>query len=136
MTAPAKLLCGGERLPLGPRFFAPTVLTEVPEDAAILREETFGPIPASLPFDTKDEALARANHTEFGLIANLHTEDPRQIYRLSRALQYGMVAVNRIEVTGAPNPFGGWRQSGLGREGSRLGMEEFTEVKYVCRDWA
>jgi len=132
----ARLACGGRRLNLGPLFYAPAVLTEVPEGAAILREETFGPVAAILPFDTEEEALSRANDTEYGLVAYLHTADPRRIYRLSRALQYGMVAVNRTKVTGAPIPFGGWKQSGLGREGSRLGMEEFTEVKYVCRDWA
>ena len=132
----ARLACGGRRLPLGPLFYAPTVLTDVPEGAAILREETFGPVAAILPFDSEDEVLGRANHTEYGLVAYLHTSDPRRIYRLSRALQYGMVAVNRTKVTGAPIPFGGMKQSGLGREGSRLGMEEFTEVKYVCRDWA
>ena len=74
--------------------------------------------------------------TEYGLIAYLHTMDPRRIYRASRQLQFGMVAVNRTKVTGAPIPFGGYKQSGMGREGARLGMEEFTEVKYVCRDWA
>ena len=77
----------------------------------------------------------RANATEYGLVAYLHTNDPRRIYRVSRALQYGMVAVNRTKVTGAPIPFGGMKQSGIGREGARLGMEAFTEVKYVCRDW-
>jgi aspartate-semialdehyde dehydrogenase len=131
----ARLACGGVRLPLGPLFFAPTVLADVPDDALILREETFGPVAAILPFDSEDEALTRANDSEYGLVAYLHTEDPRRIYRLSRALQYGMVAVNRTKVTGAPIPFGGRKQSGLGREGSRLGMEEFTEIKYVCRDW-
>ncbi len=131
----ARLACGGARLPLGPLFYPPTVLVDVPEDAAILREETFGPVAAILPFDSEDEALTRANDSEYGLVAYLHTEDPRRIYRLSRALQYGMVAVNRTKVTGAPIPFGGRKQSGLGREGSRLGMEEFTEIKYVCRDW-
>ena len=132
----ARLACGGHRLPLGPLFYAPTVLTDVPEGAIILREETFGPVAAILPFDSENDAVARANDTEYGLVAYLHTADPRRIYRLSRALQYGMVAVNRTKVTGSPIPFGGWKQSGLGREGSRLGMEEFTEVKYVCRDWA
>lgn len=132
----ARLACGGTRLPLGPLFYAPTVLTDVPADAAILGEETFGPVAAILPFDREEEVLARANDSEYGLVAYLHTQDPRRIYRLSRALQYGMVAVNRTKVTGAPIPFGGMKQSGLGREGSRLGMEEFTEIKYVCRDWA
>jgi len=99
-------------------------------------EETFGPVAAIAPFDTEAEAIERANATEYGLIAYLHTQDPRRIYRASRALQFGMVAVNRTKVTGAPIPFGGMKQSGLEREGSRLGLEAFTEVKYVCRDWA
>jgi aspartate-semialdehyde dehydrogenase len=112
------------------------VLADVPADALIMNEETFGPVAALTPFDSEEEAIARANATEYGLIAYLHTMDPRRIYRASRQLQFGMVAVNRTKVTGAPIPFGGFKQSGLGREGARLGMEEFTEVKYVCRDWA
>jgi len=132
----AKLACGGERHPLGPLFYRPTVLTDVPPDADILHQETFGPVAPILPFDTEEEVVARANDSEYGLVAYVHSHDPRRIYRLSRALQYGMVAVNRTKVTGAPIPFGGTKQSGLGREGARLGMEAFTEVKYVCRDWA
>jgi aspartate-semialdehyde dehydrogenase len=124
----ARLLAGGGRLDLGAAFYAPTVLADVPADAAIMHEETFGPVAAL-------EAVARANATEYGLVAYLHTRDPRRIYRLTRALQFGMVAVNRTKVTGAPIPFGGFKQSGLGREGARLGMEAFMEVKYVCRDW-
>ena len=132
----ATLKCGGARHALGPLFYQPTVLADVPADAAILREETFGPVAAILPFDTEDEVVARANDTEYGLVAYVHTMDPRRIYRLARALQFGMVAVNRTKVTGAPIPFGGMKQSGLGREGARQGLEAFTEIKYVCRDWA
>jgi aspartate-semialdehyde dehydrogenase len=132
----AKLLTGGKRHKAGPLFYEPTVICDVPADALIMHEETFGPVAAICPFDTEDEALARANDTEYGLVAYLHTQDPRRIYRASRALQYGMVAVNRTKVTGAPIPFGGMKQSGLGREGARLGMAAFMDVKYVCRDWA
>ena len=132
----ARLLVGGELHPAGPLFYQPTVLADVPAEALIMREETFGPVAALAPFDDEEEALRQANDTEYGLVAYLHTEDPRRIYRASRALQYGMVAVNRTKVTGAPIPFGGMKQSGLGREGARLGMEAYTEVKYVCRDWA
>ncbi len=132
----AKLACGGKRDDQGPLFYQPTVLTDVPDEAAIMRDETFGPVAAITPFDTEDEVVARANATEFGLVAYLHSHDPRRIYRVTRALQFGMVAVNRTKVTGAPIPFGGVKQSGLGREGARKGMEEFMEVKYVCRDWA
>ncbi|CUH64321.1 Succinate-semialdehyde dehydrogenase [NADP(+)] GabD [Thalassovita gelatinovora] len=132
----ATLRCGGDIHAAGPLFYQPTVLIDVPDDALVLREETFGPVAAILPFDSEDEVVARANDTEYGLIAYLHSHDPRRIYRISRALQYGMVAVNRTKVTGAPIPFGGTKQSGLGREGARRGMEEFMEIKYVCRDWA
>ena len=132
----ARLLVGGKVLDRGPLFYAPTVLADVPAEAAIFQEETFGPVAALASFDSEEEVLRRANDTEYGLVAYLHSEDPRRIYRASRALQYGMVAINRTKVTGAPIPFGGMKQSGLGREGARLGMEAYTEVKYVCRDWA
>ena len=132
----ARLLTGGEGHEAGPLFYKPTVLADVPAEASIVHEETFGPVAALAAFESEEEALRRANDTEYGLVAYLHTEDPRRIYRASRALQYGMVAVNRTKVTGAPIPFGGMKQSGIGREGARLGMEAYTEVKYVCRDWA
>lgn len=132
----ARLLTGGSRHPAGPLFYRPTVLCDVSPDALIMHEETFGPVAALAPFDSEEEVITRANDSEFGLVAYLHTQDPRRIYRLSRALQYGMIAVNRTKVTGAPIPFGGMKQSGLGREGARLGMEAFMEIKYVCRDWA
>ncbi|MFQ5623622.1 MAG: NAD-dependent succinate-semialdehyde dehydrogenase, partial [Paracoccaceae bacterium] len=131
----ATLACGGKRSTLGRLFYEATVLTDVPDSAAIMCEETFGPVAPITPFDSEEEVIARANDTEYGLVAYLHSQDPRRIYRVSRALQYGMVAVNRTKVTGAPIPFGGTKQSGLGREGARMGMEEFMEVKYVCRDW-
>jgi len=131
----ARCLTGGKGHPAGPLFFEPTVLADVPSDALIMHEETFGPVAAIAPFDDEEAVIAIANDTEYGLIAYLHTNDPRRIYRASRALQYGMVAVNRTKVTGAPIPFGGMKQSGIGREGARLGIEAFTEVKYVCRDW-
>lgn len=133
----ARLLTGGEvARELGPLFYRPTVLANVPDAAAIMSEETFGPVAALTPFDSEDEVIARANATEYGLIAYVHSLDPRRIYRLSRALQFGMVAVNRTKVTGAPIPFGGMKQSGIGREGARQGLEAFTEIKYLCRDWA
>ncbi|WP_346914920.1 NAD-dependent succinate-semialdehyde dehydrogenase [uncultured Roseibium sp.] len=132
----AKLLTGGKRHSAGSLFFEPTVVADVPADALIMREETFGPVAAIASFEGEEEALRIANETEYGLIAYLHTKDPRRIYRASRRLAYGMVAVNRTKVTGAPIPFGGMKQSGLGREGARFGMEAFMDVKYVCRDWA
>ncbi len=132
----AKLLTGGSvDEDLGPLFFRPTVLADVPDEALIMSEETFGPVAPVTPFDTEEEVVARANATEYGLVAYLHSHDPRRIYRMTRALQFGMVAVNRTKVTGAPIPFGGVKQSGLGREGARQGLEAFTDIKYVCRDW-
>jgi len=132
----AKLACGGKCSDLGPLFYEATVLTDVPRDALIMSDETFGPVAAITPFDSEAEVITRANDTEYGLVAYVHSDDPKRIYRVSRALQFGMVAVNRTKVTGAPIPFGGSKQSGLGREGARRGMEEFMEIKYVCRDWA
>ncbi|WP_282601638.1 NAD-dependent succinate-semialdehyde dehydrogenase [Paracoccus sp. PARArs4] len=133
----ARLLTGGGiDAELGPLFFRPTVLADVPDDAAIMSEETFGPVAAISRFTTEEEVTARANASEYGLVAYVHSMDPRQIYRMTRALQYGMVAVNRTKVTGAPIPFGGMKQSGLGREGARQGLEAFTEIKYICRNWA
>jgi aspartate-semialdehyde dehydrogenase len=131
----ARLLTGGERHPAGALFFQPTVLADVSADATIFHEETFGPVAAIAAFDDEAEALARANDSEYGLVAYVHSENAHRIYRLTRALQYGMVAVNRTKVTGAPIPFGGMKQSGLEREGARQGMEAYTEVKYVCRDY-
>lgn len=135
MARGARCLLGGARDAQGPLFYKPTLLVDVPGDADIMHQETFGPVAAVAPFETEEEAISRANATEYGLVAYVHTLDPRRIYRMTRALQFGMVAVNRTKVTGAPIPFGGMKQSGLGREGARWGMEAFTEIKYVCRDW-
>ncbi len=132
----ARLVVGGKRHQAGPLFFQPTLLADVPPAALIFREETFGPVAALAPFDDEAEALDRANDTEYGLVAYLHTRDTGRIARLTTGLQYGMVAINRTKITGAPIPFGGVKQSGLGREGSRLGMEAFMDVKYVCQDAA
>jgi len=135
-AAGARCLTGGSRSALGPLFYSPTVLADVPDHALIMREETFGPVAAIAPFDSEDEVVARANATEYGLVAYLVTRDAARMFRLSRALEYGMVAVNRAKITGAPIPFGGVKQSGLGREGSRHGVEAFSELKYVCLDAA
>lgn len=132
----ARLVVGGGTHPAGPLYYPPSLLADVPETAMILREETFGPVAAVLPFDTEDEVIARANDTDYGLVAYVVTENGARALRLSRALEFGMVAVNRVKITGGPIPFGGWKQSGLGREGSRHGLEAFTELKYLCIDTA
>jgi aspartate-semialdehyde dehydrogenase len=132
----AKLSVGGGRHHAGSLFFEPTLLVDVPDDAIIMREETFGPVAAVTSFDTEEEVVARANDTEYGLVAYLVTENGARQMRLGRALDYGMVAINRVKITGGPVPFGGWKQSGVGREGSRHGLEAFTELKYLCIDTA
>lgn len=132
----ARLLAGGNVHPAGALFFEPTVLADVPGDALIMREETFGPIAAFASFDSEEDALEQANRTETGLVAYLHTRDEGRIARLSDRLEFGMIAVNRTKITGAPVPFGGVKQAGLGREGSRHGMEAFTDLKYICRQTA
>lgn len=132
----ARLLAGGDRDRAGSLFYRPTLLVDVPDSAAIMREETFGPVAAVTPFDTEAEVVARANATEYGLVAYVVTENGARQLRMGRALDYGMVAINRVKITGAPVPFGGVKQSGLGREGSRHGLEAFTELKYLCLDAA
>lgn len=132
LSAGARLVCGGQDSPLGGHFVTPTVLADVTDDMLIAREETFGPVAAILPFDDEAEVMRRANATEMGLAAYVYTNDLRRAMRLTDRLEYGMVAVNTPKFTGAPIPFGGWKQSGLGREGSRHGLMEYLEPKYVC----
>lgn len=132
LSAGARLVCGGQDSPLGGNFVPPTVLADVTDDMLIAREETFGPVAAILPFDEENEVIARANASEMGLAAYVYTNDLGRAMRLTDRLEYGMVAVNTPKFTGAPIPFGGWKQSGLGREGSRHGLSEYLEAKYVC----
>lgn len=117
---------------LGPNFVLPTLLSDVTEDMLIAQEETFGPVAAVLPFDTEEEVVARANASEMGLAGYIYTDSLRRALRLSEQLEYGMLGVNTASFTGPPIPFGGWKQSGLGREGSRHGLAEYMELKYVC----
>jgi aspartate-semialdehyde dehydrogenase len=135
----AEALDGGARLVLGGvaddaagLFFPPTVLADVAPGMRIMREETFGPVAAIAPFDSEAEVVARANDTEYGLAAYVFTHDLARAHRCADALEYGMVGVNAVQITGAPIPFGGVKHSGLGREGSRHGFDEYTELKYVC----
>lgn len=117
---------------LSSNFVPPTLLSDVTEDMLIAREETFGPVAAVLPFDSEEEVVARANASEMGLAAYVYTDSLRRALRLSESIEYGMVGINTASFTGPPIPFGGWKQSGLGREGSRHGIDEFMERKYVC----
>lgn len=128
----ARLLVGGRRHALGETFFEPTLLAEVTEEMAIFREETFGPVAAVLRFRDEAEAVARANDTIYGLAAYLYSRDVGRVCRVADALEYGMVGANTPKFTGAPIPFGGMKQSGLGREGSRHGLDDYSEIKYLC----
>ncbi len=130
----ARLVTGGKRHAAGSLFFQPTLLVDPAPDALIMHEETFGPVAAVSVFDSEDEVVARANDSEYGLVAYVVTANGARQMRLGRSLEYGMVAINRVKITGGPIPFGGWKQSGLGREGSRHGIEAFTELKYLCVD--
>lgn len=132
----ARCLAGGGLHSAGPLFYQPTLLADVADEALIMREETFGPVAAVSRFETEDEVIVRANATEYGLVAYVVTENGARQMRMGRALDYGMVAINRVKITGAPVPFGGVKQSGLGREGSRHGLEAFTDLKYLCIDAA
>lgn len=128
----ARLLLGGEPLANGANWYPPTVLADVDESMRICSEETFGPVAALIPFDDEDAVIAAANDTRYGLAAYLFTRDIERIERVSVALDYGMVAINSVKMTGAPVPFGGVGDSGLGREGGRQGIDEFQEVRYFC----
>lgn len=132
-------MCGGEALSIdgmaGDTFFAPTVLRGVTKDMAMHSEETFGPIVGVTPFDDDDfeeEAVRMANDTDAGLAAYLYTKDLSRAFRVSEALQYGMVAVNSGLMNTEIAPFGGVKYSGLGREGSKYGMDEYVNLKYTC----
>jgi succinate-semialdehyde dehydrogenase/glutarate-semialdehyde dehydrogenase len=128
----AQVLVGGKRHQLGGRFFEPTVLTNVTPAMLVAREETFGPVAPLFRFKTDAEAIALANDTEFGLAAYFYGRDVGRIWRAAEALEYGIVGINTGIISTEVAPFGGMKQSGIGREGSKYGMEEFLEVKYLC----
>jgi succinate-semialdehyde dehydrogenase len=128
----ARVLIGGSRHALGGRFFEPTVLVDVNDEHAIMTDEVFGPVVGITSFATEDEVVSRANATVYGLAAYVYARDSSVLFRVAEQLEFGMVALNTPTFTGAPIPFGGRKQSGLGREGSRHGLEEYTELKYVC----
>ncbi|MEJ0078671.1 MAG: NAD-dependent succinate-semialdehyde dehydrogenase [Alphaproteobacteria bacterium] len=131
----AKVLVGGKK-PEGPGFFYPaTVLDQVPDGAKMLNEEIFGPVASIQTFKTEDEAIKRANDTEYGLVAYLYTKDLSRGMRVSEKLDFGMVGLNRGLVSDPAAPFGGTKQSGLGREGAHEGLLEFMETQYISVSW-
>ncbi|WP_027967132.1 NAD-dependent succinate-semialdehyde dehydrogenase [Halomonas halocynthiae] len=127
-----RLVCGGEPHALGHTFFQPTIIADVNDDMRVATEETFGPLAPVFRFDTEEQAIAMANATEFGLAAYFYARDYRRIWHVMEGLEYGMVAVNEGILSTELAPFGGVKESGLGREGSRHGLDEYTELKYVC----
>jgi succinate-semialdehyde dehydrogenase/glutarate-semialdehyde dehydrogenase len=131
-TKGARVACGGKVHALGGNFFEPTVLLDVTPGMRVAREETFGPVAPLFRFDTEEEVLRMANDTEFGLAAYFYTRDLARSWRMQEALEYGIVGVNTGLFSTEVAPFGGVKESGLGREGSRYGIDEYTELKYVC----
>ncbi|NTV69014.1 MAG: NAD-dependent succinate-semialdehyde dehydrogenase [Azonexaceae bacterium] len=130
----ARILCGGARHERGGNFFQPTVLADVTTAMKVAREETFGPVAPLFKFETEAEAIAMANDTEFGLAAYFFTRNVGRCWRVGEALEYGMVGINTGLISNEVAPFGGIKQSGLGREGSKYGIEDYLEIKYLCFD--
>ncbi|HEK1094614.1 TPA: NAD-dependent succinate-semialdehyde dehydrogenase [Proteus mirabilis] len=129
----ATLLCGGERDKAGENFFQPTVVGNVPADSHILEEEIFGPVAPLVIFDNEEEVVHLANNTIYGLAAYFYSKDPQRIWRVAENLEYGMVGINTGLISNEVAPFGGIKQSGLGREGSEHGIEDYMEMKYLCQ---
>ncbi|WP_408590723.1 NAD-dependent succinate-semialdehyde dehydrogenase [Novosphingobium sp.] len=128
----ARLLTGGKQLPIGERFYAPTVLADVRSDALLCREETFGPVAGLVKFSTEAEAVRMANDTRAGLASYAYTRDGARQWRLTESLEYGMVGINTGLISTEVAPFGGVKESGLGREGSHLGVDDYLEIKLAC----
>lgn len=128
----AKILSGGNPHVKGLSFFEPTILTEVTNEMAVAKEETFGPLAPLFRFESESDVIAMANNTEFGLAAYLYTKSASRQWRVSEALEYGIVGINTGIISTEVAPFGGVKQSGLGREGSKYGIDDYLEIKYVC----
>jgi succinate-semialdehyde dehydrogenase/glutarate-semialdehyde dehydrogenase len=128
----ARLVVGGHRHALGGRFFEPTILADVTPAMLLAREETFGPVAPLFRFTTDEEAIQLANDTEFGLASYFYGRDIARVWRVAEALEYGMVGINTGMISTEVAPFGGVKESGLGREGSKYGIDEYLEIKYLC----
>jgi succinate-semialdehyde dehydrogenase/glutarate-semialdehyde dehydrogenase len=126
------VVAGGRRHALGGLFYEPTIIADVTTDMKVTREETFGPVAPVFRFRTEAEAIVMANDTEFGLASYFYALDMGRIWRVAEGIESGMVGINVGIISNEVAPFGGVKQSGLGREGSRHGIEEFMEVKYLC----
>lgn len=130
----ATVLCGGQRVEASSNFFEPTILTDVNNDMRVADEEIFGPIAPIFKFETDEEGITLANRTEYGLAGYFYSRDIGRVWRIAEALEVGMVGVNTGMLTTELAPFGGIKESGLGREGSKYGIEEYVETKYICLD--
>jgi succinate-semialdehyde dehydrogenase / glutarate-semialdehyde dehydrogenase len=128
----AKIYYGGKRHALGGTFFEPTILLDVPEGAKLMAEETFGPVAPLTRFSSEKEVIAMSNDTEFGLACYFYTRDLGRAWRVAEALEYGIVGINEGLISTEVAPFGGVKQSGMGREGSKYGIEDYLEIKYLC----
>jgi succinate-semialdehyde dehydrogenase/glutarate-semialdehyde dehydrogenase len=128
----ANVAAGGKRHALGGTFFEPTILTDVTPQMLVAREETFGPVAPLFKFDTEAQAIAMANDTEFGLAAYIYTRDLARSWRVSEAVEYGIIGLNTGIISNEVAPFGGVKESGVGREGSKYGILDYTELKYIC----
>ncbi|KAB0663870.1 NADP-dependent succinate-semialdehyde dehydrogenase [Oryzomonas japonica] len=128
----ARIVTGGGRHELGGSFFQPTILADVTPAMAVAREETFGPLAPLFRFTTDEEAVGMANDTEFGLASYFYSRDMGRVWRVAEALEYGIVGINTGLISSAVAPFGGVKESGVGREGSRYGVDDFLEIKYLC----
>ena len=128
----AKLEVGGQRHSLGQTFFEPTVLTGMTQEMKVAKEETFGPVAAVFKFTDEADVIRMANDTEFGLAAYLCARDIGRIWRVGEGLEYGIVGINTGIISTEMAPFGGVKQSGIGREGSKYGIEDYLEIKYMC----
>ena len=128
----AKVAVGGSRHELGGSFFQPTVLTGVTTDMKVTREETFGPVAPLFRFKTEEQGIAMANDTEFGLAAYFFARDMGRVWRVGEGLETGIVGINTGIISTEVAPFGGVKESGVGREGSKYGMDDFLEIKYMC----
>ncbi|HEY6610699.1 MAG TPA: aldehyde dehydrogenase family protein, partial [Pseudomonas sp.] len=126
----ARVLAGGNGL--GGNFFEPTILLDVPQNARVAKEETFGPLAPLFRFSDEADVIAQANDTEFGLAAYFYARDLGRVFRVAEALEYGMVGINTGVISTEVAPFGGMKASGLGREGSKYGLDEYLEIKYLC----
>jgi succinate-semialdehyde dehydrogenase / glutarate-semialdehyde dehydrogenase len=128
----AKVAAGGQRSDLGACFVEPTVLTDVTDNMRVFREEIFGPVAPLFKFKTEEEAIAMANNTEVGLACYFYARDIGRIWRVAEALEYGIVGINEGIISNEMAPFGGVKESGQGREGSKYGLDDYLEIKYMC----